>query len=273
MKVSLILICALLLACSEKNDVVSQGDESTKRFTHFSEIVRDTFVINVQVPHAYFENPDAHYRTAYVLDGNFYFPMMASILRQYEIAGLLEPTILVAIGYRSFKEMDSLRTRDYLYPAALKSDEMETVGGGERFYEFLTEELLPVIDGKYRTKQSERALLGHSFGGYFVLYSLMNQLKKKTSTFNKFVSASPTLWYNDFFIKDLPQHLKDNSHPLQIFISAGQREDSIWSVQPVKDLAGVVQKINPKHVELKSRIYSHLDHMDVALLSFTKGLQ
>ena len=67
----------------------------------------------------------SHYPTVFLLDGNFYFPMMASTFRQYEIAGLLEPTIVVGIGYKSFTEMDSLRVRDYLYPAALPSDEIK----------------------------------------------------------------------------------------------------------------------------------------------------
>ena len=50
-------------------------------------------------------------------------------------------------------------------------------------------------------------------------------------------------------------------------------EDSIWSVNPVKNLTTEIQKRNPKGLRFKSRIYSHLDHMDVAVLSFTKGLQ
>ena len=271
----LLLTFSTVVACSsegnKKNNL--QSKESILSFAQFSETIKDTFYINVQLPKAYSENPDKRYPTIYLLDGNFYFPMMASIFSQYEIAGLLEPAIVVGIGYKSFAEMDSLRTRDYLYPAALPSDEINAAGGGHLFYDYLIKELLPKIDAQYRTEKNNRALLGHSFGGYFVLYSLLNQLNGNTNDFKKFISASPTLWYNDFYLKQLPQLLDKSSEQLGIFISVGNLEDSIWSVNPLRDLADEIQKRNLQGIEFESRIYNHLDHMDVAVLSFTKGLQ
>ena len=269
------LALAISVACSSEDKISDNhnDEESIVTFTQFSAIVKDTFFINIQLPKGYSENPDKHYSTVFLLDANFYFPMMASTFRQYEIAGLLEPTIVVGIGYKSFTEMDSLRVRDYLYPAALPSDEINAAGGGQLFYDFLINELLPEIDTQYRTDKNNRALLGHSFGGYFVLYSLLNQLNNKTSYFKKFISASPALWYNNFYLNQLPQQLDKNSEQLGLFISVGQMEDSIWSVNPVKDLTTEIRKRNLKGLQFKSRIYNHLDHMDVAVLSFTKGLQ
>ena len=261
-----------MVGCSSK-DNTKEKTESIIKFTQFSESVKDTFYINVQLPIEYFENPDKKYPTVVLVDGNFFFPMMASINNQYETAALLEPTILVGVGYKSFKSMDSLRVRDYLYPKALPSDEMNAIGGGQNFYNYLTKELLPKIDSQYRTEKSNRALLGHSFGGYFVLYSLLNQLQNKTNDFKTFISASPTLWYNNFYLNQLPEQLGKNERQLGIFISVGDMEDSTWSVKPVKDMTKEIQKRNIKGLEFKSRVYNHLDHMDVAVLSFTKGLQ
>ena len=266
---------AISVACSSEDKISDNhnDEESIVTFTQFSAIVKDTFFINIQLPKGYSENPDKNYSTVFLLDANFYFPMMASTFRQYEIAGILEPTIVVGIGYKSFTEMDSLRVRDYLYPAALPSDEINAAGGGQLFYDFLINELLPEIDTQYRTDKNNRALLGHSFGGYFVLHSLLNQLNNKTRYFKKFISASPVLWYNNFYLNQLPQQLDKNSEPVGLFISVGQMEDSIWSVNPVKDLTTEIRKRNLKGLQFKSRIYNHLDHMDIAVLSFTKGLQ
>ncbi len=69
--------------------------------------------------------------------------MLAAAVKQYEEVGMLPPIILVGIGYHSFKEMDLLRNRDYLYPVPLKSDETTSSGGGLNFYNFLIKELLP----------------------------------------------------------------------------------------------------------------------------------
>jgi len=270
---ALIVLLAITLAGCTSKYATNQKEDSLIKFTKYSESVKDTFYISVQLPAEYFKSPEKKFRTAVLVDGNFYFPMMASIISQYETAGLLEPIILVGVGYKSFKSMDSLRVRDYLFPKALPSDEMEAIGGGQNFYTFLTKELLPEIDSYYRTDANRRALLGHSFGGYFVLYSLLNQLQNKTNDFDTFISASPSLWYNNFYLNQLPEQLARGEGPLGIFISVGSQEDSTWSVNPVKNMTVELQKRNIKDLQVRSRIYNHLDHMDVAVLSFTKGLQ
>ncbi len=270
--VPMFLLAIAVAGCSSKDDT-KKNEESIINFTRYSESVKDTFYISIQLPAEYFKSGEKKFRTAVLVDGNFYFPMMASIASQYETAGLLEPIILVGVGYKSFKSMDSLRVRDYLYPKALPSDEMEAIGGGQNFYTFLTKELLPEIDSRYRTDGNRKSLLGHSFGGYFVLYSLLNQLQNKTNDFDTFISASPSLWYNNFYLNQLPEQLAQHEGRMGIFLSVGGLEDSTWSVKPLKDFTAEIQKRNIKDLQIRTRIYNDLDHMDVAVLSFTKGLQ
>ena len=262
----------ILLACSS-NDNQAKQDQSLLEFSQYSESVQDTFYIEVQLPREYYRNETRRYKTVYLLDGNFYFPMMASIIGQYEIAQWIEPVILIGVGYKNFKTMDSLRVRDYLYPKAIPSDEIIAAGGGQKFNDFLTTELIPRIDSGFRTEKNHRALLGHSFGGYFVLYSLLRQLENKTHNFSTFISASPVLWYNDFYLKNLPTDLATNANGIKLFVSVGGQEDSVWSVIPVKNLTAEIVRNRVKQLEFKSHVYNHLDHMDVSLLSFTKGLQ
>jgi predicted alpha/beta superfamily hydrolase len=273
---ALAITATLLMKCSSNENREYRKDvrdRSTIRFAQYSESVKDTFFIDIQLPKEYFEKPQEKYPTIILVDGNFYFPIMSSIVSQYEIAGLLEPVIVVGVGYKSFKTMDSLRVRDYLFPKALPSDEMNAVGGGEDFYNFLTKEVIPKIDSNYRTDTANRMLLGHSFGGYFVLYGLFNQLRNGTSYFKTFISASPALWYNNFYLNQLPELLEKDKKEIGLFISVGEMEDSTWSVKPVKDITTEIQIRNIKGLEFRSMVYDHLDHMDVAVLSFTKGLQ
>jgi len=267
-----LLAIIFLIGCSSKETPKKSG-QFKFHFTQYSPSVKDTFYIDVQLPNQYFEKPAKKYPTLIFLDGNFYFPMMAPIISQYEFTGLLHPAIVVAVGYKSFPMMDSLRVRDYMFPKALPLDEIKTEGGGQKFYHFITQELLPKIDKEYRTDPTKRSLLGHSFGGYFVLYSLMYQVQNKTHDFKYFVAASPTLWYNKFYLNQLPQLLEKSDGPLGVFLSVGGREDSTWSVNPVKFLTTEIQKKKIDDLDFKSRVYNHLGHMDVAVLSFTKGLQ
>jgi hypothetical protein len=258
--------------CSVK-DVEHDNGSPEANFSQYSAVVEDSFQIRVQLPLQYFERPDEKFTTVVLLDGNFFYPMLSPVLHQYEVTGLLKPVILVSIGYDSFSAMDSLRVRDYLFPEALPSDELVSIGGGQRFFRFIEEELLPKIDKEYRTKEFSRCLLGHSFGGYFVLYSLLHQLEESKNTFTTFIAASPTLWYNEFYLNKLPTALAQNSSDsINIFMTVGALEDSVWSVRPLKSLAASIQQL-PEKVHLEPRVYSHLEHMDVGMISFVKGLQ
>ena len=276
MKISItvsFLAIVSLVSCSASKK--KETRELITAFTQYSQSVKDTFHITVQVPKGYYRNPDKRYPVVVLLDGNFYFPMMSPVLHQYAMTDMLPPAILVGVGYRSFKIMDSLRNRDYLYPKALPSDEVKSEGGGPRFKEYLTHELLTKVDAEFRTQKENRILCGHSFGGYFVLYCLLDQLKNKSTDFKTFISASPSLWYNDFYLKNIPQELKktDEVNNLNIFITVGSKEDSTWSVKPVNDFTGEIQKLKLKGTKCESRIYNYLEHMDVGVISFTKGLQ
>ena len=267
-----VVLVSFLLACSDKGHNDDQDDIQIK-FTQYSRFVNDTFHIQLQVPKDYYSKPYKKYPLVILLDGNFYYPIMSSIVQQYEIAGLLPPVILVGVGYKSFKVMDSLRVRDYLFPKALPSDELESDGGGLNFYNYLTRELIPKIDADYRTESANRTLLGHSFGGYFALYSLFHQTTTNSNEFRNFISASPSLWYNNFYLNSLPEQLAKAERPVGLFLGVGEMEDSTWSVKPLADITREIGKRKTKGLEFNSRIYNHLEHMDVAILTFTKGLQ
>lgn len=266
------IITIFLASCSSTDDK-KEAFKFQRQFSQYSELVKDTFYIDVQLPKEYNTNPLKKYPTVLVVDGNFFFPMISSVAHQYETAGLLEPVIVVAVGYKTFGLMDSLRVRDYLFPKAMPSDEINASGGGQNFYDYITKELLPKIDSDFRTDKADRTLLGHSFGGYFVLYSLLHQARVQSTDFKNFISASPTLWYNNFYLNALPDQLSANEKDLGIFLSVGELEDSTWSVKPVKDLTTRIQDKKIKGLKFKSSVFNHLNHMDVALLTFTKGLQ
>ncbi|PWU03539.1 MAG: hypothetical protein C5B52_03210, partial [Bacteroidetes bacterium] len=102
----------MIYSCvSKEADKSSNIKQLKEEWTLYSKSVGDTFVISIQLPENYNSDSNKKYPTVYLLDANFYFPMMASVFREYEKAGLLPPLILVGIGYKSFELMDSLRQR------------------------------------------------------------------------------------------------------------------------------------------------------------------
>ncbi len=275
-KIFVLLWCAFAItACSNIAHYQKPKIDLNSEFRMYSKEIKDSFYISVQVPLEYNEQSKMRYPVVVLTDGNFYTPMLGPILHQYEKGGLLPPLILVSIGYKTFRQMDSLRVRDYLFPASIPSDEMKAIGGGRKFYHFMTQEVLPKIDLSYRSDTNKRTLLGHSFGGYFSLLALSEQVGNKRNDFAGFVAASPTLWYNDFYLSRLPKELNKPSikDTLNIFLSVGEKEEPKWSVQPVKDFTKQLSDTHIKNVKYDLEIYSHLDHMDVGIISFIRGLE
>jgi len=66
------------------------------------------------------------------------------------------------------------------------------VGGADKFLSFIADELLPTIDRNYRTRPY-RVLVGHSLGGLFAVYALIN----RPEVFKGYVVISPSLWWDD----------------------------------------------------------------------------
>ncbi len=270
-----ILYTLFIVGCNPQAATHEQPATVQDSMPYFSEQVQDSFHVSVQLPVEYTDSTAHQYPLVVLLDANFFFPMLAPVLHQYEKAGLLPPLILVGVGYASWEAMDTLRQRDYLFPEALPSDEMKTEGGGERFLGFLNEELIPYIQQTYRTTSNHRTLLGHSFGGYFPLFALLHQAGQGRHDFQHFVAASPTLWYHDFYLNRLPEQLKESSAPdsVHIFLSVGAKEDATWAIGPVQNLAQSLEEAGLEHVQLDRRVYPYADHMDVALVSFIQSLQ
>ena len=62
-------------------------------------------------------------------------------------------------------------------------------GGSEKFKDFIEKKLIPYIDSFYRTS-TERVLSGHSQGGLFTTWMMLNY----PLVFEKYIILGPSLW-------------------------------------------------------------------------------
>lgn len=69
---------------------------------------------------------------------------------------------------------------------------LATTGGGGRFLDFITDELIPFIDSTYSTSK-HRTFIGHSLGGLMTFEALL----KKREYFNNYISIDPALGFAD----------------------------------------------------------------------------
>lgn len=265
---------------SDKRNMSPQDDseekESIPTTTLFSELVKDSFSIFVNLPKDYQNNSNQSFPVVYLVDANVYFDIVVNETRKNRANA-----ILVGIGYKDFMMMDSLRNRDYTFPKALTQDSFPISGGADKFLAFIKSDLLKYIDETYRTDTSNRTLMGHSLGGYFTLYALEQDIINKSNVFKYYVAASPSLWYYDYYLikqfKNISGNVNANKQTLILTFGAIEdTEDGETGTEGLDNFNSLVTLLSNKRLKniiVKSEVYPSFGHMETAVPTFTKSLQ
>jgi predicted alpha/beta superfamily hydrolase len=147
---------------------------------------------------------------------------LRNLLSDNIISSATSKTIFIGIGLTGKKK---LRSRDFIPPIKNKNNitksNRKDYGQADAFYNFLTLEIIPMIDHHFRVNNS-RTLIGHFLGGLFVFYCLLS----KEHWFKNYIALSPALWVNRFNIFKYEQqyHSKTDSMNVYLYLSAGARE-------------------------------------------------
>ncbi len=244
----------------------------------YSPTVQDSFFLFVRLPKGYAQHPRRHYPVVVLLDANVYLDIVHDELcRQVADA----PFILVGVGYRDAGLADSLRQRDDTYPAGLPADSLPVSGGGQRFLTFLQQELLPYVDHTYRTQPSNRTLLGHSLGGYLVLYALAENLQTGQGAFTHYVAASPVLYYHDQYVLQLLATLVPaaTSQLVHLYLNNGAREltphtaEGVATMTNFRTLAATLASGKFTSLQVQTHVYPDYGHLETAVPTFVESLQ
>ncbi|SKA36878.1 hypothetical protein SAMN04488128_104184 [Chitinophaga eiseniae] len=253
-------------------------ETATSTMNFFSKSVSDSFSIFISLPEDY--TKDKKYPSIYILDANLYFDIYSAILKKYSEVGLLSSAILIGIGYKDFSIMDSLRNRDYTYPAAIPEYEMTTSGKADKFLSFIYNELVPNIDTNYNIDKDKRILMGHSLGGYFTLYALQQQLFSGKNLFQGFIAASPSIHYNHYYIlREFEKVKQYNGNKISLYTTFGGLENDesnkdSTTLKIDEALLSLRNSLKSKgNIAFNGEVYSNLEHMDTPLPTFVKGLQ
>ena len=124
-----------------------------------------------------------------LLDADDRAQFEAAIANAKFLASRNEIPGLLIVGITNGKD----RTHD-MTPAATgrTAERFPTAGGAAAFEDFLTDEVLPFVRGKYRARAGT-ILAGHSFGGLFGLYVAAT----RPHPYMGIIAMSPSLWWND----------------------------------------------------------------------------
>ena len=145
-------------------------------------------------------------------------------------------------------------------------------GGAPGFLRFVREELIPSIEAEYRADPRGRALYGHSFGGLFAFYSLL----EGEGTFHRFIVGSPALSWDQEVIFELENRFAEahSSLPARAFFSVGLLEPEEWlMVSNLRKLLDVLDKRKYEGFEFASHFFEDETHTSSVPVTISRGLR
>lgn len=153
-----------------------------------SRALGETRRINVHTPASYAASDNVRFPVLYMPDGGLDedFPHVVNAVDSLIALGAIRPVIVVGVP-------NTERRRDLMGPTRVGTDSAvaQHIGGSADFRRFWRDELVPVVDAHYRTT-SERALVGESLAGLFIVETLL----REPGIFDHYIAFDPSLWWN-----------------------------------------------------------------------------
>lgn len=205
---------------------------SEVRSIHSSETGRD-YDLYIHVPGEAGKNKSKKYPVVYMLDGQWDFKLMDSVLGGLVYDKFVPPMVLVGITYSGADpDYNSLRAMDYT-PVA----QADPKGSGDaaKFYAFVKDKIIPFVEQNYPADSKQRVLMGSSFGGLFTLYAMF----KDAALFSRYMAASPAVDYGDnFMFKQEAEYAKSHKDlPVRLYMGVGSDEGL---TKPVEKMMKVI---------------------------------
>ncbi len=248
------------LSCLYTLTALSQGKDIVvgQQYHITSKILKEERQIAIFMPKI--NSPGmAKYQVLYVLDGEWNFQFVAALVDKLISSGDIPAMIVVGI-------INTNRSKDLTPPGT--NDNKNRYGGAASFLKFLTEELQPWIQDKFDTYPYQ-ILAGHSFGGLFTIFSMINS----PQAFQSYIALSPSLGRNDEQqISRMKVYLSSKGKlPNDLYIAVGNEGGATYhSTRKFVDLLS--NKVD-ENFRLK---FDHLEqesHVSITTQGFIEGLK
>lgn len=218
------------------------------------------------------EPPVGGFPALWMLDGN-----AALMVFDAELLGALarapRPPVLVFLGYDNDLRIDTpARTHDYTWPqrADDRGRGIGRGGGADVLLASIRQRIRPAVERRISLDPHGQTLWGHSFGGLFVLYALM----ERAGEFSGYAAGTPSLWWADGALATQSVRRFSRARekpPVSVLLTVGGGGDP-GSASDDASAAFARRLSGAEGIELEYRVFPSLGHGPMFRASLLQAL-
>ncbi len=255
------LIILILISFFQLTGISAQNN-SVINDSIYSDILKEQRSIKVLLPDNYKSGSSERYEVIYLTDGEWVAELFPFIYKFARGENYVPPVIIVALP-NTYINKANQRDRDFL-PVHVENPAIS--GGADKFISFLKNELIPYIDKTYPTNGTN-SLYGHSYGGLFVMYTLLAE----PQLFQTYFATDPSMWWNNDFVIKLASERLDKIPPGKLLWIAGI--DETYKGMGIGRMDSVLKLKAPQNLRWKIVTFPNEKHNSVRLKAMYDGIK
>jgi uncharacterized protein len=225
----------------------------------------------LRFPDGYLEekNKDRHYPIVYICDAQWDFFLISGIYPTLIFDNKIEEAILVGMAWGG-KTSNYWQYRGIDYTTVPMAGRNPEGGGAAKFLTALKTEIIPFVEGRVRADSSRRILTGSSYGGCFVLYTLLTE----PDLFTGYIAPTPAVAYADNQLLQLESATAAKRKPAhgRLFMTVGGLEDTYWQ-KSIFDFQKALESRGYSNFQVKTQIIHGEGHSGQKAEAYNRGLR
>jgi predicted alpha/beta superfamily hydrolase len=218
----------------------------------------------VVLPASYASNPGKTYPVLYYLDAYWDTPLLTATYGNLIYDNVTPEFIMVGLSYPSGFNYDVERRKDYTITATGPDS-----GKADAFLNFITREVAPLVESRFRGEKTGRIISGSSLGGLFAIAAAY----KAPGFFSGHIAISPAAGWDKGALGKLDEQYAKVHKTLdaRMFISYGTAEYPAFR----EPIAAFQKQLAARHYQglaLQNYTMEGLDHTSVKGDGYVRGL-